>query len=160
MKTQSDTIRILLTHMQRIIHKHSFLEDHPIRFAKDIVLTPREIHTIQAIGEHPEINIKELGELFGVSKSAASQMTAKLVGKGYVCKENPIDNNKELRLSLTDAGRQAFHAHACFHGKHLAELEKCLKSEFSDSETARTAELLAIIENVMDKRISTLTREG
>jgi DNA-binding MarR family transcriptional regulator len=142
--------------LMRIINKHSSLEEQPIRFNETVVLTPREIHSIQAIGEHDRINVKELGDHFGVSKSAASQMVAKLVEKGYVRKENPADNHKELQLSLTEIGWQAFRVHERFHGKHMEDLSKRLKSEFSDSEIARTSELLGIIEDVMNKRISEL----
>jgi hypothetical protein len=38
----------------------------------------------------------------------------------------------------------------------MEDLSKRLKSEFSDSEIARTSELLGIIEDVMNKRISEL----
>ena len=153
MKTKDKKIENLLLHLRRIMNKHSSLEEQPIRFNEMVVLTPREIHSIQAIGENELINIKELGDYFGVSKSAASQMVAKLVEKGYVRKENPTYNNKELQLTLTDIGRQAFSAHECFHGKHMEDLIKRLNSEFTKTEIARASELLGMIEDIMDKRI-------
>jgi DNA-binding MarR family transcriptional regulator len=156
MKTKEDSIRTLSFRLMRIMIKHSALEEQPIRFGESVVLTPREVHSIQAIGEHEQINIKELGDYFGITKSAASQMATKLLKKGLIKKRNPAHNNKELQLSLTKAGWKAFYAHESFHEKHMAVLKKRLKAEFTDLEIARAAELLVAIENAFDERISDL----
>ena len=154
MKTKKNAIESISFHLVRIMNKHSFLEEQPIHFAADVVLTPREIHSVQAIGEHERINVKELGDYFGITKSAASQMIARLSAKGLVKKENRDGNNKELFLSLTESGWKAFNAHECFHDKHMADLTRNLSSKFTVAEMLKTSELLAIIENVLDKRIS------
>lgn len=154
MTTEKDIIKTIAFHLVRIMNKHSFLEELPVHFSADVVLTPREIHSVQAIGEHERINVKEFGAYFGITKSAASQMIARLSAKGLVKKENRDGNNKDLFLSLTESGWKAFNAHEDFHDKHMADLTRHLSSKFTDAEMSKASELLAIIENVLDKRIS------
>ena len=81
-------------------------------------------------------------------------MIARLSAKGLVKKENRDGNNKELFLSLTESGWKAFNAHECFHDKHMADLTRHLSPKFTVAEMSKASELLAMIENVLDKRIS------
>ena len=156
MKNKDTAIKTLSFRLMRIINKHLAIEQLPIRFAEQVVFTPREIHTIQAVGEHKQINVKELGDYFGITKSAASQMAAKLADKGFIKKENPADNNKELQLSLTETGWAAFRAHERFHGKHMKNLTERLNSAFSVREITKAAAMLELIEELVDERMSEL----
>lgn len=156
MQTKQDIIQNISFHLMRISNKHSFIEEHPIKFDENIILTPREVHFIQTIGEHENINVKELGEYFGITKSAASQMVSKLAVKGLVIKKNPAHNNKELQLSLTEKGWKAFRAHERFHSKHMTNLTKRLSSAFSALEMKKTSALLEFIEKILDERIKKL----
>ena len=155
MKTKSDTIRNIGFRLQRILNLRSQLEEKPILFDAEIEITPKEIHTIQAIGEHKSINVKELGDYFGVTKSAASQMIKKLTKKGFVKKINPPNNNKELQLILTKLGKRAFYAHEQFHAAHMNELIENL-GNFSVKDIETTADLLKIIEDTVRKRLAEL----
>ncbi|MBN2643157.1 MAG: MarR family transcriptional regulator [Victivallales bacterium] len=160
MKNNTEKIDKLISRLWRLSRKYSEMEKMPIRYNEKITLPPGEIHSIQAIGKNKGINIKELGEYFGISKSAASQMVAKLVKKGYVLKNNPVDNNKELQLSLTAAGWEAFSLHESFHSRHQETLAALLREKFSDEEVVRSEELLQIIEKFIEERLSTLSAKG
>lgn len=156
MKTKKNIVKTLLMQLMRIINKRSDIEECPVRFGGDVVFTPREIHSIQAIGEHEQINVKELGDYFGVTKSAASQMVTKLTGRGVVKKVNPADNNKELQLSLTEAGWEAFRAHEHFHARHMKKMTERLTSAFTEEEIEKVSGALHIIEQIIDENISEL----
>ena len=152
METKEDLIGAMSRTLMRIINKHSCLEARPIRFGDDLEVTHREIHAIQAIGEHARINITDLGRHFGVTKSAASQMVAKLAEKGLVEKEPAAHSNKEYQLSLTESGRRAFGVHEEYHGRHMAELAERLEA-FSLLQIATASVLLEVIESVVDEHL-------
>ena len=157
METKEDIIKDLLRKLARIIGMRSRMEALRIKY-DDLTLSPREIHTIEAIGKHKNINVKGLGDRFGVTKSAASQSVAKLERRGLVVKEPAAHSNKELRLSLTDSGWRAFHAHERHHQKHMADLVAKLET-FSLSQIATTSVLLETIEDVMDSRLELFLKE-
>lgn len=158
METKEDLIAAMTRKLLRIINKHARIEELRIRFDEGVELTPKEIHTIQAIGEQKQINVTDLAAYFGVTKSAASQIVAKLAEKGFVEKRHAAHSNKELQLSLTDLGWRAFHAHERFHGKHMADLVNRL-SAFSLSQIATTSVLLEVIESVLEDRLSQISQE-
>ncbi|MEZ4528735.1 MAG: MarR family winged helix-turn-helix transcriptional regulator [Desulfobacterales bacterium] len=116
-------------------------------------ITTKEIHTIQAIGENEQINITGVAAHFGVTKSAASQIVAKLVEKGFVKKAYAAHSNREIELSLTELGWLAFHAHERFHGKDMAHITERMGA-FSLSQIATISVLFDVIENIMDERLS------
>lgn len=158
METKEEFITAMSRKLLRILNKHARLEELRIRFDEGVEVTPKEIHTIQAIGEHKQINVTDLAAYFGVTKSAASQIVAKLTDKGFVEKRQAAHSNKELQLCLTELGWRAFHAHERFHGKHMADLVNRL-SAFSLSQIATTSVLLEVIESVLEDRLAQLSLE-
>lgn len=155
MNSKAESIRMLTSRLMRIINKHSRIEELPIRTGKNTGLTAKEIHCLNAIGQKKGINIKTIGDVLGVTKSAASQMVGKLVKKGFVKKEKALDNDKEILTYLTAEGWDAFNAHKEFHERHLETLVKQL-DEFPDTQLAVTAAILAAVETVVDNRIAEL----
>lgn len=93
---------------------HEF-ETIPMDFGTGL-LYPSEIHTIQAVGLQPDINVTTLGARMGVSRGAASQMVGRLAGKGLIEKYKSQDNEKEVCLRLTAEGSIAFRGHEAQHG--------------------------------------------
>jgi DNA-binding MarR family transcriptional regulator len=158
METKEELIAAMTRKLLRIINKHARIEELRIRFDEGVELTPKEIHTIQAVGEQKQINISDLATYFGVTKSAASQIVAKLAEKGFVDKRPAAHSNKEIQLSLTDMGWRAFSAHERIHGKHMADLVSRLNT-FSLSQIATTTVLLEVIEAVIDDRLGQLSQE-
>ena len=84
-------------------------------FGTGVPIYRKEIHTLQAIGQHPKINITALAEYMGVTKGAVSQTAAKLIRKGMVRKQYAKGSKKEVILELTDLGWVGFHNHEKFH---------------------------------------------
>lgn len=155
MDSKQESIQLVIKRLKRIINKHLRLDEVPISPGDGRRLTPGEINTLQAAGENQGMNIKTLGEMMGVTKSAASQMVGKLVKKGYLRKDHGPDNNKELLVYLTDSGKSAFQAHERFHLQHLSNLIKKL-DEFTEPQIALAASVLAVVESVADERIKDL----
>ena len=102
MTHKEESIKHMASRLLRIISKHWRIEELPIRISPDMELTAREIHTLQATGEFIGSNVKSLAERLGVTKSAASQMVAKLESKGLLRKDKAPNNDKETLLFLTD----------------------------------------------------------
>jgi DNA-binding MarR family transcriptional regulator len=152
METKEDLINAVALQLMRIFNMHSRIEEHLIRFDEGLEMTPKEIHTIQAIGEHKQMNVTDVATYFRVTKAAASQMVARLADKGFVRKEYVPHSRKELQLSLTKSGWRAFHAHERFHGKHMADLTGRLGA-FTLSHIATTSALLDVIESVLEERL-------
>jgi len=113
------------------------------------------MHTIAGIDDHENINIKEIGDYFGVSKSAASQMITKLTRKGFVRKVTHPGDNREYRLTLTESGKKAYDVHREFHAVHAAAMKKELTG-FTEDEITAAAKVLKVIENTIRKRLAEL----
>ena len=153
METKEDLIKALAVHLMRICNVHSRIEGHLIRFDEGVEMTPREIHTIQAIGKHKQMSVTDVAVYFRVTKAAASQMVARLAEKGFVTKEYGPESHKELRLSLTELGWRAFHTHERFHGEHITDLVNRLGA-FTLPQVATTSALLEVIESVLEDRLA------
>jgi DNA-binding MarR family transcriptional regulator len=105
----------LCTLWMKTMNRMNEVEAIPADFGTGRLLHPSEIHTIQALGLHPDINVTALGTRMGVSRGAASQMVSRLAGKGLIEKYRLPDNEKEVRLRLTTEGGIAFHGHEAEH---------------------------------------------
>lgn len=152
MESKIDLVKSISHQLLRVIKKQGRIEEIPIRLDEGVAVTPTESHIIQAIGENKSINVTELAVYFGVTKSAASQIVAKLAKRGFVEKTMSDHSGKELRLTLTNLGWRAFEAHEKCHGRHMADIVSRLGS-FSLSQIATATVLLDVIEEVMDDRL-------
>lgn len=152
MATKKDQIEAVVRQFRRVLHKFSCVEDLPIQLESGVKLTTKAIHTIQAVGEHKLMNVTDVATYFGVTKSAASQMIAKLAAKGLLEKRVAAHSNKEYTLSLTELGREAFDTHQRLHGKGMEELVASL-SEFPLAQIKAIPDLLNAFESIMDMRL-------
>ena len=103
-----------------------------LSFGTGVLMYRREIHTIQAIGKNPGINITALAEYMGVTKGAASQTIKKLSKKGLVRKTYAPGNAKEVVLELTDLGWIGFHNHEKFHMEALGIAREHFGEQFEN----------------------------
>lgn len=85
-----------------------------------------EVHTIDAIGRHAQINITDLSNYLGVTKSAVSQMIDKLTKKGMVNKRVLSKSDTEVALDLTEKGKQVYAGHAAYHGEFYHAIDQML----------------------------------
>lgn len=135
--------------IERVLHKYMQLEEMPFIYGDGIKLTQREIHTIDAIGENPDVNITQLAEMQGVTKVAMSQMIYRLVDKGYVEKVAAPESDRELRMLLTPSGQTAYKAHKEYHAKRSGGFMDLLGS-MDAAEFAALQHVLASFEAMID----------
>jgi len=91
-------------------------------FGSGDLLTSTEINTIDVVGHNSGINITDLAELRGLSKSSISQIISRLSKKNLVRKYRNTGNDKEILISLTPRGEIAFLGHKQFHAKIKEQL--------------------------------------
>jgi DNA-binding MarR family transcriptional regulator len=142
MKTKIDQAADLMRLIGMIMNKITTLEKLPRDFGTGDKLFPSEIHTIQAIGQHPGINMTDLASVLGISKPAVAQIVGKVVKKKLVERYNGTHNRKEVRARLTESGESAFRGHQEFHARmdtvFLDRLKRLNSREFDVlSELAR-----------------------
>lgn len=153
METKDELIKATIRQLLRVSKKYARIEGLPIPVHGNGAITTAEAHTIQVVGEGEQIRVLDIATHFGISKSAASQMVARLIKKGFIQKQQSVHNSKEFPLSLTEPGWLAFRAHEQFHGKDFAALVDRL-SAFSLAQIATLSVMLDTIGSVMDERLS------
>ncbi|MDY0362108.1 MAG: MarR family transcriptional regulator [Desulforegulaceae bacterium] len=152
METKTQIIKKTIKKFASVALKYSASEELPVKVDETTVISTKEAHVIQAIGDNKNIGVTELGNFFAISKSAASQMVSKLESKGFIKKMRSQDNNKEINLILTELGKKAYTAHEQTHKKDNEFLLNKL-SAFSLSQIATVSVMLESIEEIMDERL-------
>jgi DNA-binding MarR family transcriptional regulator len=104
-----------LQKLEKLVVMMESMHTPSLSFGTGVLMHTKEIHTIQAIGRHPGINVTNLAEHTGVTKGAVSQTINRLVRKGLVRKTHPPGNDKEVVLELTNLGQIGFQNHEKFH---------------------------------------------
>ncbi|HZG80106.1 MAG TPA: MarR family transcriptional regulator [Brevibacillus sp.] len=82
---------------------------------KNLSLT--ELHVIQCIGLGGNANVTAISQKIGVTKSAISKITTKLLNKGLITRYQLQDNQKEVYFRLTEQGEVVFTIHEQQHQK-------------------------------------------
>lgn len=137
----------------QVAKKYAEVETFAIEVTEGVSVSTREAHAIESIGDNQCVNVTEIAGYFGVTKSAASQLVSKLTKQGFVVKKQASHSNKELQLSLTPLGWQAFEAHARMHGQDQKHILETMDSVGLD-ELVRLNELLHNLNNILDKRLT------
>lgn len=135
--------------LDRVVAKMGSQHSAPYDFDTGIPLYRAEIHTIQAIGENPGINVTALAEHMGVTKGAVSQTISKLAKKGLVKKMDAADNERETLLELTDLGLTGHRTHERFH---MAMFDQ-VREYFGDSLPKKTEMFITVLtdlNNILD----------
>ena len=76
--------------------------------------TSTEVHMVTRIEENPGITAVKIAEETYRTKSAVSQMLAKLEGKGLIYKEKDPHNGKQLLLYVTAKGKHLSLCHKAY----------------------------------------------
>lgn len=153
MEDKTELIKSTIRELLRISTMYQRIEEMPIPIGRDVEVSTREAHIVQAVGENQNMSVTQLGDHFGITKSGASQMVKKLTNKGFVLKRQAAHSNKEFELSLTPLGWQVFEAHERLHGKDLNILIDALAS-FSISQIATLSVLMESIGKILEKLIA------
>ncbi|WP_028971829.1 MarR family winged helix-turn-helix transcriptional regulator [Sporomusa ovata] len=98
------------------------LERYPRKYGAAGLLTPSEIHTINAIGCGDGILMSELALRMGVTKGAITQIISRMEVKEFVRRiQHPIDSRATI-VSLTKTGILAYQAHHELHKEFYRKL--------------------------------------
>lgn len=143
--------KVINTLMQ-VTRKFAEVEALPISVTDAVSVSTREAHAIESIGENRCVNITQIADHFGFTKSAASQLVSKLTRQGFVVKKQAGHSNKELQLSLTPLGWQSFEAHAELHGRDLSQVLETMDA-VDIGVLIQLNELLVRLNGIMDNRL-------
>lgn len=148
---EEQIVNNFITEFIKIANKLHELEKIPVDFGIDETLYPSEIHTIDAIGDNCD-TVTEISVKFGITKGAVSQIIGKLNKKGYVTKTRNKLYGKEINLSLSDKGIQAYHAHKELHKNMDNDIIQVIQN-YSDESLQSFCDLINKIEKHIDKYI-------
>lgn len=147
--TTDDVIRLF----QRAASSYAQAEELPIQVNPSLMVSTREIHTIEAIGAKKLENVTSVAKQFGITKSAASQLVTKLEKKGLLKKLPSPTSGKELYLTLTELGWEASRQHEALHGKHRNALAQHLDGLPSEQLRA-FCDITERFQHVIDARLA------
>lgn len=100
----------------------------PRTYLDGLVLYHAELDLLEKIDENPGTNVSMLSEKSGVTKSAITQMSAKLLEKGLIERYQDPKNKKEKFFRLTAEGQAVRQDHAELHKATADELRDYLCS--------------------------------
>lgn len=114
----------------RLIMQLRRLERQPMSFSSAGLLTPSEIHTLEAVGPEGNVLMSELAARLGVTKGAVTQLIARLEPKGLVIRSQHPSDSRSTLISLSKLGCEAVAAHEALHYHFYQQL----RSQFSEEE--------------------------
>lgn len=88
--------------LAQITAKYQLIEDLPRFYGGEIPLYISETSALRAIGTTPGLNLTAIAAALGVSKSAVSKSTGKLMEKGLITKERSL---REVIFNLSEEGQ-------------------------------------------------------
>ena len=154
----NQNIRDLYQVWMRLMNKLSESEKLPRNYGIDELMTPSEIHLIQAIGANPECNVRAISDILGITPGAASQQVTKLAKRGLVTKHRGVKNEKEVFLSLTPLGEKAYRHHETLHETIYQRIIS--RIDPLDPEEIQTLKrVLQAMDSVYDERIKEVRME-
>lgn len=148
-KITPETLHGLLIQFIRTTKKFNEFEKMSIELANSEKLYPSELHIIGAIGRNQANKVTELSYMFHITKGAVSQVVNKLHNKGFVTKQRNKDFGKEIILSLTPKGQEAFEIQNELHEKLKNEFIEYL-STFSPEQIDSFIQIMSKIEDYID----------
>ena len=125
--------------LDQIYYAHKYLNEleHQARdYGTGERLFSSEIHTITAVVDQPNINLTQLAQKMDISKAATSKFTGKMIKRGYLEKQSPLSNKKEVLFIATKKGETAAAGHDLFEKKifgPLLQIERDLSEKERDT---------------------------
>ncbi|MBP2643414.1 MAG: MarR family transcriptional regulator [Firmicutes bacterium] len=112
--------------MIRLLNKVNQTNKVPSDYGTGQILYQSEIHTIEAINNHENVNASELAAILGITNGAINQVTNKLVKKGLIEHYRMNNNKKEVYYRLTSKGKIANTEHSKYHEKTYLNMTQYL----------------------------------
>lgn len=75
-------------------------------FLDEIDLTYTQYITMMVLWEHKEMNVKDMGELLYLDSGTLTPVLKKLEQKGYVTRARDVQDERVLKVTITEAGEQ------------------------------------------------------
>ena len=144
-----ETMFKMMVQFLRITKKFNELEKMSIDVGIGEKLYPSEFHVIVAVGSGYENTVTGLSKRLEITKGAVSQVVNKLQDKDFINKERNKDYGKEIILSLTEKGQNAFKIQDDFHKKMEEEFINHLEM-FTPEQIDSFLQVLPKIEEYID----------
>jgi len=113
---------------------------------------PSEVHCIEYIGKNADANVTKLAESFYMTRSAASKITQKLIGKGLIESYQKPENKKEIYFKLTEQGKAISRIHDDLH-KEFQERDKVVFDQITKEQWENMLSFVEIYNNHLDAEI-------
>lgn len=113
-------------------------------------LSLTELHVIQTIGKQDHMNVTSVALQIGVTKSAVSKITVKLVKKDLVSRYQLEDNQKEVFFRLTASGEKVFDIHEHFSRREEGQIRAFL-NRYDDSQLTFIKEVMIEVTKELDR---------
>ncbi|WP_070965795.1 MarR family winged helix-turn-helix transcriptional regulator [Vibrio sonorensis] len=97
-----------------------------------------QVHTIEVLGNHGQLKMKELAEKLGITTGTLTVQIEKLVSANLVERLAHPNDRRAIVVSLTDEGQEI---HKCHNQLHI-DLVKDLTSNFEPEDGERLIEIL------------------
>lgn len=91
------------------------VEENVVRNRLTEGLTISEVHTIHAVGLHGSSPMNVIAARLDVTLATCTTAVGKLVDKGFAERSRSAADRRQVLVSLTKTGRQAYRVHELFH---------------------------------------------
>ena len=108
---------------------------------KDSGLSPAQMHTIEVIGHHQDLMMRELADRLGITTGTLTVAVDRLEKVGMVMRKPHEHDRRSWLIVLTDQGKSMYEQHNRYH----EELTKEISHELSDQEIETITRLLGLI---------------
>lgn len=142
---------LLIHEFEKVMNKYVACEKKPMYYGTQKLLYRSEVHTIEAIGKNPGINVTELAQYLGITKGAVSQMIDKLIKKEMVIKKQFSNSEKEVSLELSSLGQLAYDGHEDYHKEFYDKISSILQT-VPQKDIEVFLEIMKSLENLLDSK--------
>ncbi|MBR6514551.1 MAG: MarR family transcriptional regulator [Clostridia bacterium] len=125
----TDNREIINSFFVRIFNKILALEEHAIG-EEDISVN--EVHIIEAVAELAqcgESTMKNIAKRLNLSAGATSVAVNTLVNKGYLRRENGLEDRRKIFIFITEKAQKAEKKHQDFHADMIHSIAARLNEE-------------------------------
>ncbi len=97
---------------------------------KDTGYTLAQVHTIEVLGSHGALRMKELAEKLGITTGTLTVQVDKLVAAGLIARGAHPNDRRAIVVHLTEAGQKIHHHHNQLHLNLVKELTQNIEPEY------------------------------
>ena len=148
---QNDLIS-LFNHYNRIHNQFTTVKRKLVCREGGNSIFPAEMNILVFLNEWPDSTVTEIASYLYVSKSAASQMVKKLAGKEYIIKQRSADEERIIRQTLTDKGKEAVAEFTDTQSEAFRDII-ALFGSLSEEEITAVRKLLNTLEQIFDRKL-------